>query len=372
MNKITLYGFAISLYTGRARSYLIKAGLPYREIPATSAHFFEKVLPVAGPRTSYPTIETEEGDVIRDGAAIIEHYESKSGRQFLPTTPKQKILSLLFDVIGAEGLLRPAMHYRWDYPAENEAFLKYHFQCLLPAGTEGEESASDTMQRMRIACQSFGAVPDTFEVVEGLYVELLEKLAAHFAVCPYLFGGRPSIGDFGMIGPFFAHLGRDPKPLSMMQENAFQLFRWVERMNRADADIGEFDCKDESYLLNDEIPITLIHLLKQFAVDFIPETEAASTCINLWLGENEDLQPETPIFRGVGQCEFALRGKTISALAQPYRFYLLKRVQDAFNTLPESHQDEVRRLLEQCDMLGVLDITIDREIVRRNNREVWR
>ncbi len=371
MNKITLYGFAISLYTGRARSYLIKAGLPYNEIPATSAHFFENVLPVAGPRTSYPTIETEEGDVIRDGAAIIEHYEAKNGRQFLPTTPKQKILSLLFDVIGAEGLLRPAMHYRWGYPEENQDFLKYHFECLLPDDREGGESTDDAMQRMRNACQAFGAAPDTVDVVEGLYMELLETLAAHFSASPYLFGGRPSIGDFGMIGPFFAHLGRDPKPLSLMQKKAFQLFRWVERMNRADADIGEFDCRDESYLLNDEIPITLIHLLKQLAVDFVPETEAASRCINRWLGANKDLQPETPILRGVGMCEFVLRGKTISALAQPYRFYLLKRVQDAFNTLSERHQDEVRRLLEQCEMLAVLDITIDREIVRRNNREVW-
>jgi len=371
MNKITLYGFAISLYTGRARSYLIKAGLPHSEIPATSAHFFQNVLPVAGPRTSYPTIETEEGEVIRDGAAIIEHYEAKSGRQFLPSTPKQKILSLLFDVIGAEGLLRPAMHYRWDYPEENQAFLKYHFECLLPADAEGGESTDDAMQRMRNACQAFGAVPDTFDVVEGLYMELLEKLAAHFTVSPYLFGGRPSIGDFGMIGPFFAHLGRDPKPLSLMQKNAYPLFRWVERMNRADADIGEFDCREESYLLHDEIPITLIDLLKQLAIDFIPETEAAAGCINRWLGQNADLQSETPILRGVGQCEFALRGKTICALAQPYRFYLLKRVQDAFNTLAESHQDEVRRLLEQCDMLAVLDITIDRGIVRRNNREVW-
>lgn len=371
MNKITLYGFAISLYTGRARSYLIKAGLPYSEIPATSAHFFQNVLPVAGPRTSYPTIETEEGEVIRDGAAIIEHYEAKSGRQFLPTTPKQKILSLLFDVIGAEGLLRPAMHYRWDYPEENQAFLKYHFQCLLPDDGEGGESTDSAMQRMRNACKAFGAVPDTFDVVESLYMELLEKLTAHFAVSPYLFGGRPSIGDFGMIGPFFAHLGRDPKPLSLMQQNAFPLYRWVERMNRADADIGEFDCRDEFYLSNDEIPITLIHLLKQFAVDFIPETEAASRCINQWLEENANLQPETPILRGVGQCEFVLRGKTISALAQPYRFYLLKKVQDAFHTLSEIDQNEVRRLLEQCDMLAVLNLTIDREIVRRNNHEIW-
>lgn len=48
MDHITLYGVPISLYTGRARSYLIKAGIDYREEPHTSEHFFESVLPKAG------------------------------------------------------------------------------------------------------------------------------------------------------------------------------------------------------------------------------------------------------------------------------------------------------------------------------------
>ena len=66
-----------------------------------------------GGRQSIPVIETSEGAVIRDGAAIIDYFEAKSG--FSPTTPKQKNLTLLFDVIGCEGLLRPAMHYCWNF-----------------------------------------------------------------------------------------------------------------------------------------------------------------------------------------------------------------------------------------------------------------
>ena len=37
MDPITLYGGAFSLYTGRARSYLIKEGIAYREEPHSSA-----------------------------------------------------------------------------------------------------------------------------------------------------------------------------------------------------------------------------------------------------------------------------------------------------------------------------------------------
>ena len=88
------------------------------------------------------------------------------------------------------------------------------------------------MKRANMAGQLWGAVPETFKIIEELYLELLEHLNAHFADQPYLLGGKPSIGDFGMIAPFYGHLGRDPKPLSLMQEKAIRLFRWVERMNR--------------------------------------------------------------------------------------------------------------------------------------------
>ena len=56
MQELTLYASPVSLYSGKARSYLIKAGIPYREIPPGGAHFVERVLPKAGgasmPRSS--------------------------------------------------------------------------------------------------------------------------------------------------------------------------------------------------------------------------------------------------------------------------------------------------------------------------------
>ena len=73
MTEITLYGSPLSLFTGRARSYLIKAGLGYRETTPITRSYAEDVLPKAGGRRGIPTIETAQGEVIRDGAAIIDH-----------------------------------------------------------------------------------------------------------------------------------------------------------------------------------------------------------------------------------------------------------------------------------------------------------
>lgn len=50
INAVTLYGTPLSLYTGHARSYLIKAGINYRETTPTTTHFLKDVVPKAGAR----------------------------------------------------------------------------------------------------------------------------------------------------------------------------------------------------------------------------------------------------------------------------------------------------------------------------------
>jgi glutathione S-transferase len=271
---VTLYGTPLSLYTGKARSYLIKNGLPYREVTPTTTHFAQQVAKRAG-QISMPTIETADGEVVRDGAAIVEHFESLAGYPASPKGPRQHIVSRLLDVIGMEGLLRPAMHYRWSFPEENHEFLLFHFASLTPAHRDPAEIAERNMGRMRQAAMAFGVVPENVEGIENRYLALLEVMDQHFAHFPYLLGGRPSIGDFSLIAPFYGHLGRDPKPLALMQSKAVRLFRWVERMNRPEPDRGEFVREgelqfDDAFVPNDEIPETLTRVLRQLAVDFVP------------------------------------------------------------------------------------------------------
>lgn len=367
----TLYGAPLSLYTGRARSYLIKAGIPYRETMPITEHYIKHVAPAAGGRQSMPTLELPDGGVIRDGVAIIDHFENQGSADFSPTTAKQRIVSRLFDVIGAEGLLRPAMHYRWNFPKQNLEFLQYHFQAAMPRGPNRKERADKTMDQMRGAGQAFGAVPETFDAIETHYIEFLKVLDRHFSDQPYLLGGKPSIADFGMLAPLYAHLGRDPGPLSLMQEHAIRVFRWVERMNRPELDVGEFEIQDGQYLASDEIPDSLVDVLKHIAIDFVPETQAAAACINSWISQQDNLEPGTECARGVGMANFQLRGVTINALAQPFRFYLLKRVQDEFESLDKQQQDEVTSLLEACQMADILELKLSRDIGRQNNLEVW-
>ena len=347
---------------------MIKEGIAYREEPHSSDHFYNVVLPKAGGRRGIPTIEFSNGDVIRDGIAIIDHYENLNGGTSAPKTPKQNILSLLFDVIGAEGMLRPCMHYRFNQGEEEGDFLTFHFSTVYP---EKDGAKNRIAFIKREVLPAWGVTPNTEELIETMHLKTLKTLNAHFSEYPYLFGGKPSIGDFGMIAPLYGHLGRDPVPLSLMQINAPRLFRWVERMNRLEPDIGEFENRSTTYLDNDEIPETLIDILKHFAIDFIPESLAAYECVSSWLQENKDLPAGTEVSREVGTCKFQVDGVTIDAVAQPFRFYLIKRLQNQFDSLNVKDQEEVRQLLEQCNMDEVLDMRLSREMGRANNLEVW-
>ena len=373
-NSYTLYGITHSLYTGRARSYLIKSGTAFRELSSGHKSFKTEVLPESKLAT-IPVLVTPEGEVIRDGGAIIEHFEKANSRPFQPSTAKQQIVSTLFDLIGTSGLLRPAMHYRWNYLEENSEFLRYHFLHSQPEHPEREAKSEYMMSKMQHAGQLFGVTEETGILVETLYLEFLQALNLHLTEYPYLLGWKPSIGDFGLIAPLYAHLGRDPAPLRLMQQRALRVARWVERMNRADQDAAEFFNPGDDYLPDDSIPETLVAVLKVLSEDLVPETYAAAAVINQWLADNQPV-PGTSAqgllaHRMFGMAEFNLRGQSISAVAQSYRFVILQKLQQQYAQWESAQQQEVTDLLKRCGLESLLDIKLDRELGWSENQDVW-
>lgn len=368
-----LYAMPHSLYSGRARAYLIKNHIPFEERSTGHESFKRDVLP-EGKLPTIPTLVTLSGEVIRDGAAIMAHFEEPAGWPSLPSGPRQRALALLLDVVGTDGLLRPAMHYRWNFPEANQHFVAFHFLHSQRETPERQEKTDAMMNRMRHAAQVFGVNPETSPLVETLYLEFLAALDRHFEQMPYLFGWRPSIGDYGLLGPLYAHLGRDPYPAAIMQQQAPRVFRWVERMNRPDDDMPEYFEPGEGFLANDDIPDTLIHLLQLLAEDFAPETEAAAGTINRFLERSAPTAGDVAVGRlaeAPGMAEFLVRRTKISALAQPHRFFLLQRMQDTVDEMAEPDQQAVLSLLKQCSLESVLESRLSRRITRRENLEVW-
>jgi glutathione S-transferase len=261
----TLWGSAHSLYTGKARAYLIKKGLPFRERYPSDPEFASRILPAVG-HFVVPVLETDNGEIIQDSGDIIDFLEQRHAEPLLePQSPVQQWVSLIFDAFGSEYLLPLAMHYRWSYRSEQETFLRAEFGRAMVAGVDRSarrEAAAQTMGFFAGFLPNLGVFPEVVAAMEESYLALIDALDNHFQHHPYLLGGRPCRADFGMMAPLFAHLGRDPVPAMLMKTKAPNLFRWTERMNAVPISDGEYPGYGEDYCGQDTVPETLIAVLK--------------------------------------------------------------------------------------------------------------
>jgi len=208
-DPLTLYGVKISMFTGKVRSYLIKQGIAFEEVAPVNAHFQSVVLPQLG-RRIIPVIETSDGTLIQDTSDIIDYLEDKGRpvQSAYPADPVEKLLALILELFGDEGLLRPAIHYRWNFPERPAINIIHDFGAWQgPVASEDDRAQNKkTLEKFKGLLPALGVIPDTVPEIEDSYNNLLDILEAHFVRTPYFFGDSPTIGDYGMMCSLYAHL----------------------------------------------------------------------------------------------------------------------------------------------------------------------
>ncbi|MEG9861343.1 MAG: glutathione S-transferase family protein [Parvularculales bacterium] len=378
-DRYKLYTWSLSLYSGKARAYLIKQHIDFDDISPADPHYDAVIRPAIG-RWIIPVMETPQGEIVQDGTDIIDWFENNKMARLpaYPTTPCHLISSLIMEMFGGEGMLRPAMHYRWNFDDDNLDFILQQFGLFAMPQVPPEERRDMALHaagRMRKAALIFGVTEETAPHIETAYHEMMVEFDAHFADHPYLLGGMPTIGDYGLFAALFAHLGRDPHPLRLMQNKAPMLFRWTERMRNPSSDMVEFIGRDESLLEDDGIPDTLKVLLQRVATDYLPEIRAMITHSNNWLTENNpaegDIVGGVSLGRGIGTCNFDWSGQTVTAGVMPYRIFMLQRIQDAYDRLDEARRVAVDALLDETGLAEIMMVRCSRRVERRGNREIW-
>ncbi len=83
-----------------------------------------------------------------------------------------------------------------------------------------------------------GSNETTAPQIESSFERAIELLDAHFAVHPYLFGGRPAFGDFGLWAQLYC-AWTDPTAGALIEGRAQSLLAWIHRMLWPRAE-GEF------------------------------------------------------------------------------------------------------------------------------------
>ncbi|MEM8694863.1 MAG: glutathione S-transferase [Pseudomonadota bacterium] len=318
-----LYGAPASLFSGKARAYLDWKRIDYTEQPPTPQVMQEIIIPHVG-YPVIPVVEKSDGTILQDTTVIIDHFETEAGGPSVyPDTPAQKLAALLLELYGDEWLVIPAMHYRWNY---NEDWIYGEFgRSALPDGTPEEQVArgKQTGERFKGFVPMLGINDTTIPAIETSYEALLADLDAHFTEHHYLFGSRPSIGDYGLIGPLYAHLYRDPESGKLMKRLAPNVAAWVERMINPPTPLsGDF-------LAGDAIPETLIPVLRRMMAEQLPHLQAVANLYADWAADN----PGADVPRAVGMAPYEIEGVAGQRFASTFSLWMLQRPLDHYRGL---------------------------------------
>jgi len=255
-----LFSWEHSYFSGKARAYL-----RFKERMAALGPGFEDVLAtpelIAGlltPRSgsgAVPQLQAPDGTWIQDTSEIIDFCErAHPTAPIVPGVerPRQRLASYLVEFLADEWIVVPAFWQRWFFSEDgrepnHRAFNEQQWGAVLAPDADGPA-------RRHAAAGFFEAafgISHSREDPSGVYAGLvhlgcdarterawqesqhriLRTLERHFGTHDYLLGGRPSLGDFGLLGPLYAHLYRDAIPGFALRTFFPLVTEWVERAN---------------------------------------------------------------------------------------------------------------------------------------------
>jgi glutathione S-transferase len=319
-DKYVLWGANWSLYTAKVRPYLIKKRVEYVEVSPSHPHWNDYVLPAVGYFT-VPVLETPDGDIIADSTEIMEFLEPKfPNPPMLPDDKTLAALAYLIHSFGSEGLTKSAMYLRWNTSFDNRLFARSEFERTL--GTP--ELADGFAQSMRAYLPILGVTLDhgVDVAIETSIDKLYQALNEHFLKYPYILGGVPSLADYGLMGPLYAHHGRDPASSNALKQRAPAVYRWIETMQRPPVPDPEVWQVPQEYFQVNDLPDTLISFLKLIGENFVPEIIGTIELYHQWLDAQEretgavvDVEGQKRCHQVLGQLEHVQMGAAIKRIA---------------------------------------------------------
>lgn len=261
-----------SPYSVKVRAYLRYKQLPHQwlsrgEVPELYQQHAK--LPLI------PLVITPDEQALQDSTPIIASIEARHPEPSIyPPDPVCRFISTLLEEFADEWGNKWMFHYRWARPVDADSAAGRIGRVMMP-GTSDEQHAGVMEQikkRMVNRVWFVGSNEQTAPQIEAGFRAAIEQLDAHLADRPYLFGARPSYGDFGLWGQIY-NAWTDPTPGALISAGAPNLLAWVHRMLFPRAE-GDF----ESW--SSLAPTLAPFLEDQVGGRFIPWTLANEACVS--------------------------------------------------------------------------------------------
>lgn len=225
-----IYGSEMSPYSVKVRSYFRYKGIPHRWVPRNAAteEAYRKVarLPIV------PTVVTPEGEALQDSTPIIEAVDARFPEPSIhPQGALLGFLSAFLEEFGDEWGNKLMFHHRWWADLDKNASARTLAWLFDPSASlaEANQRSAFVLERMSGRGYFVGSSAATAPLIEDYFLELIALLEAHLASRPYLFGGRPSFGDFGLSAQLY-EMTVDPTGGAAIRARAPAVLDWCHRM----------------------------------------------------------------------------------------------------------------------------------------------
>jgi glutathione S-transferase len=235
-----LIGLNPSPYSMKMRAVLRYRRVPFLWVRRDAAASRE----IAGVRPAViPVLQTPAGEYLVDSTPMTQELERRivNDRSVLPTDPALAFLALLIEDFADEWVTKAMYHYRWWCDADRRFGTGWVVGDRLAGAPRAERDAAAVafndrqVGRMGMVGSTAGNRP----VIEDSYHELLAVLERGIDEQPFLFGSRPSIGDFGLFGQLLI-LATDPTPAAIMRAEAPSVLPWLLRLDDASGEAGDW------------------------------------------------------------------------------------------------------------------------------------
>ena len=260
-----IFGAEMSPYSVKVRCFFRYKAIPHQWIlrNADSQAEYEKYakMPII------PLVVTPEGIGIQDSTPIIDQIEKLHPEPSIhPDDPIVRFISALIEEFGDEWGNKWMFHYRWARDVDQISSAGRIARMRESGADEAKHAAFAGQVRARMVDRVWfvGSNEVTAPQIETGFIDMLGLLDAHLATRPYLFGGRPAFGDFGLWGQIY-EMWTDPTAGAIIGGGAPHVLDWVHRMLWPKAE-GKFEAW--STLEPTLMPI----LRKQVGAQFMPWT----------------------------------------------------------------------------------------------------
>jgi glutathione S-transferase len=231
---------------GSPYSMKLRAIMRYRHIPHDWIHRTSKnrvatadVKPNIIPMLRYPGEDRYRVDSTPLAYDLEERHPGH--RSIIPDDPGHAFLSHLLEDMADEWLTKAMFHYRWYYDADIDYASHWIADDGFPEtrGAERDATAKSFADRQIGRMAMVGCTPENKVVIEDSFHRILGCLESHVSMYDFLFGSRPSLGDFGIFGQL-KPLSTDPTPLAIMRAEAMKTESWVRQLDDASGIEGDW------------------------------------------------------------------------------------------------------------------------------------